>query len=218
MEPYVTKDNLKVKTREWLERIHPYNQHEMRLNAASSALLVVDMQCFFLDAQSPTYTCGGSAIIPAVQRVLHAFRAAKRPVIFTRHVHHPGDLDSGIMGWWWEGKCLEGSPESEVHPDLAPRPGEKVVFKHRYSAFYNTDLETVLRCLRIEDIVIAGVMTNLCCESTARDAYYRDYRVFFLADGTGSVHEEMHVASLVNLAFGFAYVTSSDTILAQMAV
>ncbi len=137
------------------------------------------MQEFFLDPSSPTFTCGAAAILPSVKKMMKAFRDAGRPVIFTRHVHHPDDLDSGIMGWWWEGKCLEGSPESEIHPSIAPRPNEKVVFKHRYSAFYNTDLETVLRCLKVEDLVIAGVMTNMCCESTARDAYYRDYRVFF---------------------------------------
>ena len=216
MEPYVTAGNMESKARGWLERIRPYNRHEMRMNVAASALLVVDMQRFFLDAASPTFTCGGVAILPTVKRVIDAFRRAGRPVIFTQHVHHPGDLDCGIMGWWWEGKCLEGSQESEVHPDVAPMPGEKVVFKHRYSAFYNTDLETVLRCLRVEDVVVSGVMTNMCCESTARDAFYRDYRVFFLADGTGTISEEMHLASLLNLAFGFAYVTTGDAIVAHL--
>jgi nicotinamidase-related amidase len=216
MEPYVTVENIDSKTQAWLQQIHPFNQHEMQLNVSSSALLVVDMQRFFLDAHSPTFTCGGVAILPKVKSLLGAFRRAGRPVIFSQHVHHPGDLDVGIMGWWWEGKCLEGSPESEIHPELAPLPGEKVVPKHRYSAFYNTDLETVLRCLKIEDIVIAGVMTNMCCESTARDAYYRDYRVFLPADGSGSINEEMHLASLLNLAFGFAYVTTCDAIAAQL--
>jgi nicotinamidase-related amidase len=56
----------------------------------------------------------------------------------------------------------------------------------------------------------------MCCESTARDAYYRDYRVFFLADGTGSITEEMHLASLLNLAFGFSWVTDVDTVVAQL--
>jgi nicotinamidase-related amidase len=112
--------------------------------------------------------------------------------------------------------CIEGSPESEIHDELAPLPGEKVILKHRYSAFYNTDLETVLRCIKIEDLVIGGVMTNLCCESTARDAYYRDYRVFFLADGTGSINEEMHEASLLNLAFGFAYITTTNSIIGEL--
>jgi nicotinamidase-related amidase len=215
VEPYVTVDNIESKVLAWLEQIRPYNRHEMQMNVAASALLVIDMQRFFLDATSPTYTCGGVAILPTVKRLMDSFRRAGRPVIFTRHVHHPGGLDSGIMGWWWEGKCLEGSPESEVHPDLAPMPGEKVIFKHRYSAFYNTDLETVLRCLKVEDVVVSGIMTNMCCESTARDAYYRDYRVFFPADGTGSISEEMHLASLLNLAFGFAYVTTGEAIAKQ---
>jgi nicotinamidase-related amidase len=216
MEPYVTVDNLEAKTRGWMARISPYNQHELQLNPGRSALLVVDMQVFFLDPASPTFTCGGEAILPNVGRLVQAFRQAKRPVIFTRHVHHPDHLDSGIMGWWWQGMCLEGSPESEVHPALAPLPGEKQVLKHRYSAFYNTDLETVLRCLKVEDLVVTGVMSNLCCESTARDAYFRDYRVFFLADGSGSVSEELHLATLLNLAFGFAYVTTTDTVLSQL--
>jgi nicotinamidase-related amidase len=216
VEPYVTVENIESKALAWLERIHSYNQHGMRLNATASALLVIDMQRFFLDPTSPTFTCGGVAILPTIKRLIAAFRRAGRPVIFTKHVHHPADLDSGIMGWWWKGKCIEGSPESEIHPDLAPMAGEKVVSKHRYSAFYNTDLETVLRCLKVEDLAISGIMTNMCCESTARDAYYRDYRVFFPADGTGSVSEEMHLASLLNLAFGFANVTTSAAIAAQL--
>jgi nicotinamidase-related amidase len=147
---------------------------------------------------------------------IDAFRAAGRPVIYARHVHHPDRLDAGIMEWWWEGMCLEGSPESEIHGDVTPLPHEKVILKHRYSAFYNTDLETVLRCLKIEDLVISGIMTNMCCESTARDAYHRDYRVFFLADGTGSINEEMHLASLMNLAYGFAFVTTADDVQVQL--
>jgi nicotinamidase-related amidase len=217
VKPYVTVENIGSKTIEWLEKIHRYNTHEMHLNVAASALLVIDMQRFFLDAASPTFTCGGLAIVPALKRLIAAFRQAGRPVVFTRHVHHSNDLDSGIMGWWWEGKCLEGSPESEMHFELAPLPSEKVIFKHRYSAFYNTDLETVLRCLNVRDLVISGIMTNLCCESTARDAYYRDYRVLIPADGTGSIREDMHVASLLNLAFGFAYVTTSEAIAAQLS-
>jgi len=213
MEPYVTTESIQSRTQEWLEKIAPFNQHSMTPNREKSALMVIDMQDFFLNPNSPTFTCGGPAILPTLKRLIDAFREAGRPVIFTRHVHHPNNLDSGIMGWWWEGMCLEGSPESEIHRDIAPLPGEKVIFKHRYSAFYNTDLETVLRCLQIEDLVISGIMTNLCCESTARDAYQRDYRVFFPADSTGSINEEMHLASLLNLAFGFSFVTSADVVM-----
>ena len=216
MQPYVTEENIRAKAAAWLERIAPYNTHAMELDPAKAALLVVDMQKFFLDPSSPTFAGGGPAIVPGLVRLVAAFRAAGRPVIYTRHVHHPGRLDAGIMGWWWPGMCLEGSPESEVHDLLAPAVGEKVVLKHRYSAFYNTDLETVLRCLRVEDLVVTGLMTNLCCESTARDAYFRDYRVFLPADGTGSITEDMHLASLLNLAFGFSRVTTVDAIIARL--
>jgi len=216
MEAYVTPESLEEKAQLWLEKIEPFNQHRMQLNKEKSALLVIDMQRFFLEPDSSTFTCGGLAILPTLKRLIAVFREAGRPVIFIRHVHHPDRLDAGIMGWWWEGMCLEGSPESEVHHDIAPLPKEKVILKHRYSAFYNTDLETILRCLKIEDLVVSGIMTNMCCESTVRDAYYRDYKVFFLADGTGSINEEMHLASLLNLAFGFAFVTMANRIIQEL--
>jgi nicotinamidase-related amidase len=216
MDTYGTLENLPSATQRWLDKIAPFNQHPMALNVRRSALIVTDMQTFFLDPASPTFTCGGLAVLPGIKRLIAAYRAQNLPVIFTRHVHHPDHMDSGIMGWWWEGMCIEGSPESEVHPELAPLPREKQILKHRYSAFYNTDLETILRVQKIEDLVITGVMTNMCCESTARDAYFRDYRVFFLADGTGSISEEMHVASLLSLAFGFAHVTTVDQILHEV--
>lgn len=216
MDPYVTAETLEARTLAWLEEIAPINTHIMRLDPERAALLVIDMQQFFLDPESPSHTSGGTAIIPNVERLITAFREAGRPVIYTRHVHHPDGIDAGIMGWWWEAMCVEGSPESEIHPQIAPLEGEKVVDKHRYSAFYNTDLETVLRGLRVEDVVICGVMTNMCCESTARDAYYRDLRVFFLADATGAPDEDMQLASLLNLAYGFAYVTRSDRIIEKL--
>jgi ureidoacrylate peracid hydrolase len=216
LKPYVTSEQIETKSKLWLKKIAPFNQHRMEIKKDAAALMVIDMQKFFLDPESPTFTCGGLAILPTLKRLIAAFRDTGRPVIYARHVHHPDKIDAGIMGWWWDGMCLEGSPESEVHDDIAPLPNEKVITKHRYSAFYNTDLETVLRCLKIEDLVISGIMTNMCCESTARDAYYRDYRVFFMADCTGSINEEMHLASLLNLAFGFAYVTTAGDIIEQV--
>jgi len=216
MEAYITEETLNTKAKFWLDEISPYNSHKMTLECGRSALLVIDMQKFFLDPNSPTFTCGGLAILPTIRKLIDAFRKAGRPVIYTKHVHHPDRIDAGIMDWWWEGMCVEGTDESEIHQDIAPLVSEKVILKHRYSAFYNTDLETILRCLKIEDLVFCGIMTNLCCESTVRDAYYRDYRVFFLADGTGTINEEMHLASLLNLAFGFAYITTADEVIEQL--
>jgi nicotinamidase-related amidase len=215
MEPYVSEESISKKTEVWLETIAPFNTHKMKICCDRSALLVIDMQEYFLDPHSPTYTCGGQAILAKLRQLISAFRETRRPIIYTKHVHHPDNLDSGIMGWWWKGMCIEGSPESEIHHSISPRSDEKIICKHRYSAFYNTDLEIILRCLKIEDLVISGIMTNMCCESKARDAYYRDYRIFFPADGTGSINEEMHVASLLNIAFGFAFVTTVGKIVEE---
>jgi len=81
MEPYVTPDSLEEKTQYWLKKIEPFNQHRMQFNKEKSALLVIDMQEFFLDPASPTFTCGGLAILPTVKQLIQAFREANRPVI-----------------------------------------------------------------------------------------------------------------------------------------
>lgn len=216
-EYYVTASNLKSRTAGWKKEIACFNLHRMKVDPKRSCLMVVDMQNYFLDPTSPTFTPGGLAILPNVAKLIKAFRRRKLPVIYTVHVHKSKKLDGGILGWWWEGMIIEGTKDAEIHPDLVPLPEEKVIHKHRYSAFYNTDLETVLRCLEAKDLVITGVMTNLCCESTARDAYFRDHRVFFVMDATGTVNEELHLATLKNLAFGFAYVTETERIVRGLA-
>ncbi len=204
-------------TKELLRTIAYFNVHKMRLRKKKSALLVIDMQNFFVSSRSKGLGPISPTVMANTKRVLEAFRKARRPVIYTRHVHRADGSDAGIMGWWWEDMIVEGSWESEIHRELAPRPDEKVIQKHRYSAFYSTDLEIVLRCQGIEDLVISGVMTNLCCESTARDAFIRDFRVFFLADATGTAYEEMHTATLINLSYGFAYVTTAEKIISQLS-
>jgi isochorismate hydrolase len=101
-------------------------------------------------------------------------------------------------------------------PEIAPLGEDKVVQKNRYSAFYGTDLEEHLRKLGVTDLLIAGVMTNLCCETTARDAFVRDFRVFFLADGTATATQDFQRATLRNLAFGFAYLVTCDQIIRHL--
>ena len=216
LESYVTRHNIAAKTEQWLAAIRTVNTHRMRLRLSKSALLVVDMQRFFADPAGKGYLSCTEAIVPNLMQLLKGFRRARRPVIYTRHAHHPEMLDAGIMVQWWKENIVEGAPESEIIAELAPRASEKVVTKHRYSAFFDTDLQTVLRSLRVEDLVICGVMTNMCVESTARDAYFRDYRSFIPADATGAPTEEMHCASLLNLAYGFAWVTTSAAIVEQV--
>ncbi len=215
-EYYVNEKNLKDKALFWEEEIRPYNTHQMKPNFPSSALLVIDMQNFFLNPESKTFTPGGLAIIPNVVKLVKVFRQNKFPVIYTAHVHKSPEMDGGIMAWWWQGMVIENTTDAQIHPALAPLPKEKVIYKHRYSGFYNTDLEITLRCLKITDLLICGIMTNLCCETTAREAFMRDFRVFFLLDATGTIDEELHLATLKNVAFGFAYVTKTEEVLKKL--
>ena len=89
MDPYVHSESIAEKTKLWLEKIAPFNTHRMELDRDKAALFVIDMQDFFLDPASPTFTCGGLAILPTLKKLIDAFRKAARPVIYTRHVHHP---------------------------------------------------------------------------------------------------------------------------------
>lgn len=94
--------------------------------------------------------------------------------------------------------------------ELDRRPEDQVVEKSTYSAFQGTRLEEVLKERRVEEVIVTGVMTNLCCETTARDAFIKGFRVFFSADATATADKELHEATLKNLAYGFAYLVDCE--------
>lgn len=218
MKPYVTQANLNQKTKHWLKIIGPYNTHQMRLNQRRAALLVIDMQNDFLLADALLLTEGGVAVLNNIKRLVARCRRKKIPVIFTVHAHQDPEVDGGMTAKWWpdlmaKRALVMGKKGAAIFKGLAAKAGEPVICKQRYSAFYNTNLEVILRGLGVRDLVITGVMTNICCESTGRDAFFRDFRVFFVGDATGSSDEELHVGALRNLAYAFAYVTTTEEIL-----
>lgn len=215
MAGYVSPQNLQVKTEKWLRAIDPYSRPMPTLKPKGTALMVIDMQNDFLLQDSPLLTPGGLAILPNLKKIIGFCRKKRIPVIYTAHIHENPALDGGLTADWWPelkaGEALAaGTKGAEIYPEIGPQEGDRIVRKRRYSAFYNTDLETVLRCLNIKNLLITGVMTNICCESTARDAFFRDFRVFFLADATGTIDEKFHLAALRALAYAFAWVTSTD--------
>jgi isochorismate hydrolase len=200
-----------------LEEIAPDNVHKMKLDVPAAALIVVDMQNAFIHPDGPIYMPAGAAIVDAVAAVADAFRAAGRPVFYTRQAEDPAGGNAGMMAVWWEGSSpKEGTWEAAIFEGLAPQTGDVVIPKIRYDAFVATDLELRLREAGVKDLAITGVMTNLCCESTARDAFMRDFRVFFAADGTAAPSLEFHRSSLLNLAYGFAYVLTCDELVAMV--
>ena len=153
-EPFVTSETLPVKAREWRDRLEPYLYRHSELDRKKTSLLVIDMQRYFLEPESTGFTPGGLPILGNIKRLIHAFRERDLPVIYSTHVHRDLKYDGGMMAEWWGDHIMEGTPEAEIHPDIAPEPKDKVIRKHRYSAFYNTDLYTTLRCLGITDLFI----------------------------------------------------------------
>jgi isochorismate hydrolase len=164
--------------------------------------LVLDMQCYFLEEDSHAFVPSAPAILPGVLKLGEAFRAHGRPVVLTRHVNSPED--AGQMARWWRDLLSRENPLSELIPELKP-DGGLIIEKGQYDAFHNTDLEGLLKEHGVEQLVICGVMTHLCCETTARAAFVRGFEVFFTVDGTATYNEAFHRASLLNLAHGFAH-------------
>ncbi|OMO94063.1 Isochorismatase-like protein [Corchorus capsularis] len=113
-----------------------------------------------------------------------------------------------MLGEWCDGDLIfDGAFRSELIPEIVPQMTEadKVVEKNTYSAFQNTGLREMLVERGLEEVIITGVMTNLCCETTARDAFVKGFRVFFSTDATATSEVELHEATLKNITCGFAY-------------
>lgn len=108
---------------------------------------------------------------------------------------------------------------SLVYPDAALvcwLQSDKLVPKHTYNAFHGTDLESHLKATGKAEVIVTGVMTNCCCETTARDAFVKGFRVFFSSDATATRNEDLHTSSLKTLAFGFAYLVNVNSLTAAL--
>ena len=208
--------SLGIGSDELMRLVQPYrSRHREERYAFSperSALMVIDMQRYFLDDDSHAYLPTGKAVMDNVGKIVASFRKLDRPVIFTRHALLD-DEDAGIMDRWWNDTLRQNDPMSEIVPELKPMDEDDVLRKTRYSAFVGTDLDSRLRSAKVESVVITGVMTHLCCESTARDAFMRDYEVYVVVDGTASSEDELHVSSLRTLTDGFAIPVTTEEVL-----
>jgi nicotinamidase-related amidase len=195
-------------------------------------MIVVDMQNDFVQEGAPIEIPRARAMVPRLNRLLNVCRAHQIPVIYIHHVIRGGDIDAGRLADHHEAirnnhAIIAGTPNVEIYDELKPQPGDLVVAKPRYSAFYGTDLEAILRSKGIDTLIISGPVTNVCCESTTRDAFSRDYKVIFLSDGNaagdlpdmgfGPVSaEEIQKVVLTVLAMCFAQVSSIDQVIAEI--
>jgi bifunctional isochorismate lyase/aryl carrier protein len=203
-EPYFTLETILSASRAMLDSLAALRARhaDIVFRPDRAALLVLDMQDYFLRAESHAFIPSTPAILPNIQMLIDSFYAANRPVIFTRHLNT--DEDARMMSRWWRDTLRPDSPDSKITASLDTSKGI-VIVKSQYDAFYNSSLEETLRGRGAEQVVVTGVMTHLCCETTARSAFVRGFEVFFCVDGTATYTEEAQGASLLNLAHGFAF-------------
>ena len=184
-----------------MHQVKNYNIRKARPIPGEAALLVIDMQYYFKEMIEP--------ILMNVVSLINVCKTSGVEIFFTRHGHRDPAIDGGMLERWWGDLIHYGSAEWELLKELDSNKNGAIIDKNRYSAFFGTDLDERLKDLGIKDLLICGVMTNCCCETTARDAFIRDYRVFFLSDATATVNVELHLASLKNLAYGFAHIVDT---------
>jgi len=178
-----------------------------------SGLLVLDLQRYFLDPGSHAYIPSAEAILPGIRSLIAAYRCRKLPVFFTQHVNTP--QDAGRMAHWWRDLIQADHPYCAIDPSLDVRP-EESIRKTQYDAFFATDLQDRLSRVGLTQLVICGVMTHLCVETTVRSAFMRGFEVFLPVDGSATYHRRYHLASMLNLAHGFATLVAVRDILERL--
>jgi len=195
---------------------------EQKVAPAHAALLVVDVQNDFLAEGGFFHRAGydlsnARAAIPPLGGLIQEARRAGVPVIFIRAIYDPEYL-SGPMRERNRRRnlemprCLTGTWGADFF-EVGPLAGEPIVVKHRYSAFAGTELDRLLGPRGVLSLLLAGVATDTCVESTARDAYFRDYYVTMVADCCGAVTEQDHRGALARADRDFATVATSAEII-----
>jgi bifunctional isochorismate lyase/aryl carrier protein len=213
---YVSDLDIDQKTATWLKEIRAgvAPRPNLVLRPENAALLVVDMVAYFADPSGRAYLPATAAILPKIQAILTAWRARSGTVIFTRHGHE-GAYDLGMLGKFFSDHIALGEPESEIVSGLAPVAGETVIPKKTYDAFWNTPLQSILEERGVSQLLITGVLTHMCCETTARSAFCRGFEVYIPADATAANSEAHHLGSLSGLADSVAVVLGTAEVLAR---
>ncbi len=150
------------------------------------ALLVIDMLNDFIEEKGALVVPGAKRIVPYIQEILREFRSRGLPVIFIKDSHRPDDAEFA----YWPPHAVAGTWGGEVVDELKPLPSEYQIPKRRYSAFFGTDLDLLLRELKVEKLYLTGVLTNICVYATALDAAMRGYEVAVFREGVASLSEE----------------------------
>jgi ureidoacrylate peracid hydrolase len=191
-----------------------------------TALVNVDMQNCFVHG-SPISAPDGLIVLGRINRLAATCRAAGILVIHTSHVLRSDGSNMGVLSEIApivkQGMINKGSESAALHKGLDVDPRDILLEKPRFGAFHGTDLELILRSRGIDTIIVTGIATNVCCETTAREATVRDFRVFFLSDGTATFDigdvsaAELQRATCATLALVFAQVLTVDEMIGKIS-
>ena len=195
------------------------------VNPTKLALINVDMQNCFVE-NSPIAAPEGRALVDRINPLIKTCRTAGVLIIHTSHVIRPDRSNIGVMGEIIPSENTDmirkGMPSAELYDRLNVADGDVLLDKPRFGSFHGTDLELILRARGIDTIIVSGICTNICCETTAREANVRDFRVFFLTDGTATFAiddlsaEDVQNATCATLGFAFAQLSTVDEMIARV--
>jgi ureidoacrylate peracid hydrolase len=197
------------------------NQH---LNPKDSALIIVDVQNDFCHEEGACAKMGrdvtaAQAIVPKIEALIQVARQRDIPVVFIQMTQEEHTISEA-----WAKRprlaghtdplavCRKGSWGAEFY-ELSPEPGDIVVEKHRYSAFIGTQLDMILGNLKCKSLVLTGVATNVCVESTARDGFMLDYNVTVVKDGCAGYIAQLHEATFHNIETSFGLALNASEVL-----
>jgi ureidoacrylate peracid hydrolase len=204
---------------------HPFAQ----LDPARTALVVVDMQNAFMDDAVGHAVCPAARdIVPAINRLAGAVRQAGGGVFWIKNTFDAScERDWSVMQDMAtpEGRRRRAAamsadtPGHELWPALEVRPQDEIVRKYRFSAFLPgaSDLPDRLRARGFDTVLITGTVTNVCCESSARDAMMRNFRVVMVSDANAAMTQAEHDASLIALYLSFTDLMDTGMVIARLA-
>lgn len=201
-EAYFESETISETATEFLKKVE-FLRKRRPLNPSPGkvALLVLDMQKYFLDSSSHAFVPSSPAIIPNIRKLLKKLERTEN-LFFSRHLNTPEN--AGNMATWWRELIVAENPMSEISEKFPEKAEKNTIVKSQYDAFHETPLEGILKQSGISQVIITGVMTHICCETTARSAFLKGFQVFFGIDTTATYNRDFHQATLLNLSHGFA--------------
>lgn len=181
----------------------------------NTALIIIDMQRDFVDPSAPIACAGAQDIIPMIRRITDMARSAGIPVIYTQESHRRQKIDFGLELEYGETEhCIEGTPGVEIISELIPAESDYVLVKRRYSGFFATDLDLLLKGLSVNTLILSGVATDVCVRATAQDALQLNYRVLLPRECVAGTTVSRHEAALEHIGYVLGYVMSLDDVMA----